>query len=753
MDDRSYASDVVSEVEDDADMQFDDGEGDNSTSQYMNTSGRGSSPRSLGEKSDDYSYSFDDDEGSLHSIKEEPYASASSRTMLKMNTQRNAVSSVVAPSRVTSHHPTSSSSSSTSTTKKLKSHILNEIGSEVMVLRDQQRSLLKTKLKMAKEKKERAEQRRDQYNREQQDMLKEISSLKQENRQLQTQTEIYNSKAQTLEQTLTQLRKNLQKSMDNEDQLSKDVVSGNTQLANLQRRMTDEKNLTLKDSQNFSEEKMGLMLQVNELRVQLKVQEEGIRKQMTAWEKQRQNLPEHYKQLLAEKLQVFQDKEDEMVIHKRKINEDNDNERKNIETFRQEALQQSLKNQEMINSTLKDERRIIQSRWKELENEREHHITLQRREQAAMEARRVDLGSREQQLEDKERNFEVAKQRFENEVGLIEPRMQAIRDDLERARVEREAAEKVRQNVDDYASSIVEGEKSLRRREEAMVMAMETLERNKTILIIQSRNLAGLKKAQQAKQDRMNREHFKLHLSAMELSHQFAFLRSALRKLRGASGMNMNLNLTNMHSNNSTSSNSIVVHSDASIDPYEEAINNNNNNSAESGGGALSHHVVVDMMSKVEGAYNQLTQLISSISELPDKNKENHYDEDGDNDGDGDGNVSTANMDDGLSRTLDSLGHSSRKIESLSHKHATGAAFTSSIPPPPPDFSRGTGYGSGSGSGGMPNTSMNGSMDDALYTRKKSAGTTTQPSYATSLEMAAESAKALKSAATRSGFF
>jgi hypothetical protein len=167
---------------------------------------------------------------------------------------------------------------------------------------------------------------------------------------------------------------------------------------------------------------------------------------------------------------------------------------------------------------------------------------------------------------------------------------------------------------------------------------------------------------------------------------------------------------------------------------------------------------MVDMMSKVDGAYNQLSQLISSISELPDKHKHknnNHHDEDGDGDSDGggDGNVSTANMDNELSRTLDSLRHSSRKVESLSHKHATGAAFTSSIPPPPPDFSRGTGYGSGSGSRGMPNTSMNASMDNALYTRNKTADTNTQPSYATSLEMAAESAKALKSAATRSGFF
>jgi len=582
-DERSiYSMNSMSEVEEEL-----LGDENHSTSAYLHEASPRESPRSF-DKSDEYSYSFDDDEGPVNTsgartesgrnagagsatsagyqIQRPNFRSrndgsrntATSRTVSSLG-QHTHASSRIAPAQSTSTATTNASVLAISASSAHKQVVIEEISNEVLQLRDQQRGLLKMRLQLAREKKERAELRRRSYENHQMELERRIRELESENRRLVSSNEKLEKRRSEMDAKMEKIRENAERINKNENNardemttLKKEMASKNEEILSLQSLLSQER-------KNSEEECIRLKLEFNEVNVKMKFMDESMKKLEEDYLKKKETLPDHHNNILMEKMANLQMKEDELNNREKRHEKEVERISASLDESRRELMESAHKGRQLTESILADERRALENRWKDLETQRSHQVSLMGREKAALDARSIEINARESRIADKERELELEQQRHASEVQLVEPKLQSVREIVERAKSEKDAAEKVRKNADEYAASVLAGEKALKVREDAVQSAIAAIEHNKSVLMIQSKNLQMLKSNIDSNQEKTNRERFRLHESAMQLSNQFMVLKSMLRKLKKSSHLS-DYDLAELEM--PSSENSVVVRSD-----------------------------------------------------------------------------------------------------------------------------------------------------------------------------------------------
>ena len=634
-----------------------------------------------------------------------------------------------------------------------KQLMLEEISNEVVQLRNQQREVLRVRLQMAKEKKQRAGSRRKAYEDEMLKLENRCNESLESKRQSEMKIDMLEKKVESMESVVSDLRKNLEKSMDREESLSKDLSNATSTISALRQELQESKAIHAKEIADIEKKCSNLEVDSRISEQKVLLMEKNCEEVQKSFERERENLPEYHSKILEERMLALKMREDEIENRTKNLKEEEIRKMNAIEELRKDMIAMNEKNIKLADENLNEEKKQLEMRKKEVEDERLRVLDTFSRDKMSIDALKVQLASKENSLKEMETRLKQDQMVYESNLRMVEPKLNAVRETVERSRIDKEKAEKIIKNAEDYAASVLTAENNLRVQEKSYNSAREKMFQDESALNLHSRNLQLMQRTLEAKHEKINEERFRLHHTAVELSNQFLTLKQVMRVLsshsRKAVGMKSSfLDTTGMGSSSGSSDNSgSRDHSPGAYDDSMEHTGTGSRFQETSMMSERSHQtqgvppqdILITLASKVDIACDRISSMVQQISSqgsglpsneaaMPSINKEftsqsRHSF--------GEPLQFNKKFDPQLAATFFSVPATKTELDMKQKVNSR-----SQVPPPPP-----------------PSTSAGLSEMDEKTFASKDMDLHAYGSLTSSLKLTTESVSALKSAATKYGYY
>jgi hypothetical protein len=402
---------------------------------------------------------------------------------------------------------------------------LDEIGKEVLKLRNQQRVMLRERREIAKEKKQRAEERRLKYTEELKrysirvnDAEAEISLLKDKITYLTKQNDFIEASKSELTATIDKLNEiiisstNKMKDMDNTIQEYKLENSNLKQEYNIKENEWNQEKLSLKDIIHTHE------LSINVLNKSMEANEARLAKE-------RENLPEFHKKLVDEQLSRIQQFEAQLLEKEGAIKAEETRKILQNEQLRKNLMDEILQMRKRFEEEIIIQKADYENKLLRFENEKQQWHMKYIEEQGNLESIRLQLNQKEKTLSENEKLFDKSRIELEMKQKNIMPTIEATEHDRNEARALKVKADEIYAAAEDHASSILVAERGLLKKEQSLIEMQHQLDQLKNKLHEEQRQLSiEISKFNNSKQYLEN-ERFKLHQYSMEISSQAETIR------------------------------------------------------------------------------------------------------------------------------------------------------------------------------------------------------------------------------------
>jgi len=402
---------------------------------------------------------------------------------------------------------------------------LDEIGKEVLKLRNQQRVMLRERREIAKEKKQRAEERRLKYTEELKrysirvnDAEAEISLLKDKITYLTKQNDFIEASKSELTATIDKLNEiiisstNKMKDMDNTIQEYKLENSNLKQEYNIKENEWNQEKLSLKDIIHTHE------LSINVLNKSMEANEARLAKE-------RENLPEFHKKLVDEQLSRIQQFEAQLLEKEGAIKAEETRKILQNEQLRKNLMDEILQMRKRFEEEIIIQKADYENKLLRFENEKQQWHMKYIEEQGNLESIRLQLNQKEKTLSENEKLFDKSRIELEMKQKNIIPTIEATEHDRNEARALKVKADEIYAAAEDHASSILVAERGLLKKEQSLIEMQHQLDQLKNKLHEEQRQLSiEISKFNNSKQYLEN-ERFKLHQYSMEISSQAETIR------------------------------------------------------------------------------------------------------------------------------------------------------------------------------------------------------------------------------------
>ncbi len=402
---------------------------------------------------------------------------------------------------------------------------LDEIGKEVLKLRNQQRVMLRERREIAKEKKQRAEERRLKYTEELKrysirvnDAEAEISLLKDKITYLTKQNDFIEASKSELTATIDKLNEiiisstNKMKDMDNTIQEYKLENSNLKQEYNIKENEWNQEKLSLKDIIHTHE------LSINVLNKSMEANEARLAKE-------RENLPEFHKKLVDEQLSRIQQFEAQLLEKEGAIKAEETRKILQNEQLRKNLMDEILQMRKRFEEEIIIQKADYENKLLRFENEKQQWHMKYIEEQGNLESIRLQLNQKEKTLSENEKLLDKSRIELEMKQKNIMPTIEATEHDRNEARALKVKADEIYAAAEDHASSILVAERGLLKKEQSLIEMQHQLDQLKNKLHEEQRQLSiEISKFNNSKQCLEN-ERFKLHQYSMEISSQAETIR------------------------------------------------------------------------------------------------------------------------------------------------------------------------------------------------------------------------------------
>lgn len=402
---------------------------------------------------------------------------------------------------------------------------LDEIGKEVLKLRNQQRVMLRERREVAKEKKQRAEERRLKYAEELKrysirvnDAEAEVSLLKDRITYLTKQNDFIEASKSELTATINKLNEiivastNKMKDMDN---IIEEYKSENSSLKleyNIKENEWNQEKMSLKDTIHTNELSLGALnkaMEANELRLA----------------KERENLPEFHKKLVDEQLSRIQQFEAQLLEKEGAMRAEETRKLLQNEQMRKSLMEEFLLLRKRCEEELIVQKTDFESKLFKFENEKQHWHLKYIEEQDKIDRAHAQLNQKEKVLSEEEKRLDKYKIELDMKHKNIAPTIESAEHDRNEARSLKVKADEIYAAAEDHASSILVAERGLLKKEQGLIELQHQLDQLRNKLHEEQRGLSlEISKFNSSKQHLEN-ERFKLHQYSMEISSQAETIR------------------------------------------------------------------------------------------------------------------------------------------------------------------------------------------------------------------------------------
>lgn len=405
---------------------------------------------------------------------------------------------------------------------------LEDIGKEVIRLRNQQREVLNLRRKQTVEKKARAEARRAQYVQELEKYQSELGISEAENKKLKNDIlaaesslvaaveakELFQASMNRCDNTITAQRVEIQ--------------TLSSQLKSVEKELEQCKQILSEKESRWKTEREQLLEKNNQQRMLLDVlkgSQEAMENRMT---KERETLPQMHQRLLDDRMTRVLALEAELKHKEGVLRADEQARVARMEQMRKEVLEEASRTRQHLTVELAEERAALARHQAILESERSQIYSQRDMEKATIEAHKLELSLRDKELERAERELQRRVGALEAEHRLVDPHIRAAEQELERAREEREIARRLKTELEFKIAAVMDADQAMVVREDAVQSHQRKIATEKSALEqivrnvhIQSETLRrGIAECRQERQC--------LHKVSLELARQMSLLRKAV---------------------------------------------------------------------------------------------------------------------------------------------------------------------------------------------------------------------------------
>ncbi len=402
---------------------------------------------------------------------------------------------------------------------------LDEIGKEVLKLRNQQRVMLRERREVAKEKKQRAEERRLKYAEELKrysirvnDAEAEVSLLKDKITYLTKQNDFIEASKSELTATIDKLNEiivastNKMKNMDNTIEEYKLENSSLKQEFNIKENEWNQEKISLKDAIHTNELSINVLnkaMEANELRLA----------------KERENLPEFHKKLVDEQLSRIQQFEAQLLEKEGAIKAEETRKMLQNEQLRKNLMEEFLQMRKRCEEELIVQKTDIENKLLKFENEKQQWHLKYIEEQDKIDRDRAQLKQKEKLLSEEEKKLNKYKIELDMKQKNIGPTIEAAEHDRNEARSLKVKADEIYAAAEDHASSILVAERGLLKKEQNLIELQHQLDQLRNKLYEEQRGLSLEISKFNSSNQHLENERFKLHQYSMEISSQAETIR------------------------------------------------------------------------------------------------------------------------------------------------------------------------------------------------------------------------------------
>lgn len=397
---------------------------------------------------------------------------------------------------------------------------LEQISKEVIRLRNQQRNLLHERRQAAREKKQRAESRRAQYQ-------VELRDLKSKQSQSETDCANYASKVESLQRTLDSV-------ISSKDILISDLDLKEHEITEFKAKMTrmqseiDQCKHDLAASHSHMEqreeewetEKAALKAEITRSSMMASVVQQSLEANEVRLTRERERLPEDHRRLLDEQVARNKALEGSLLEREGILRAEEARRVAALDQRVREATEDIARQRTRMESDLDDERASLRDQKQQLDHERQRMESQFSKERALVAASSMDLSRRESAMAEEQRAIDRARGDLDASKMAIEPILRATNADRDAARRGLDNAEGVLREAEERAAAVMGAEKGLMQLERD-IQAREAAAEDMRIKYTAARKVLQVEAGKLlVSQKSSDAERFRLHSAAMELASQ-----------------------------------------------------------------------------------------------------------------------------------------------------------------------------------------------------------------------------------------
>eukprot|EP01041_Mallomonas_annulata_P004252 gene4252-8455_t len=405
---------------------------------------------------------------------------------------------------------------------------LQELGKEVIRLRNQQREVLRQRRLQTREKKLRAEDRRAKYMTDFQDMTIKFNLINIQNQELVDCNKALQSQIEALQETKTILQNSLEISNKTINEQHEKITQLYSNIEDI-KHSNEEKDVILKESEEkWTSEKIVLREKITKLDFQLEVIRSGLDAAESRLLRDRDTLPEHYKNVLQEQSKRLIALEGELKEKEGVLRAQEHLSQIRLDAMRKENIEEAQRIRSKAYEDIADERASLVRLQASISEERTQYLSQLEKGRLDVESRRIETVQRETSLERAERDLARRTGDFEARLRQIEPNIRGSEEELQRARTEREEVRQMRVEVEQRLSSVLDVDNVLRQREKAIEQSLQQIETegrkiNNEKLFLTNQTARLLSNIKASKTERLG-----LQQVSLELARQMGLLRKAV---------------------------------------------------------------------------------------------------------------------------------------------------------------------------------------------------------------------------------
>ena len=407
---------------------------------------------------------------------------------------------------------------------------LEEIGREVIKLRNDRMAAYKERLNIANEKKDRALARRLKYENDMQMKTDNINLLESKLATMTQLTENLKTEISDLQEERSSTKSTLEKSISHAEYQSNEMQKMKQTIANLESANSTLLKEQMDDKLEWEKEKIRLQQHLRQAEAKVEVLESSQAEMEQRFELERQQLPEKQQALIDEKFKSISEKEALLISRENQLKSEEQKRLDSIDQLRKELFADVQEMRRRADESLENEKKLLHDRSKIMEEEK-NAVTLQAaNEKYALEAKSIDLIRRESVLAEAEKALTKKQTDLEISIKTMEPQLNSLKYEIEQANNSKRDAEAYWQKVRAQADNVLIAENEILAKERDMFSLADKVSRKREELIAMKKKIQSDINYQNSILKSLSGDRFTIYECAMVITSEISHARQTLVK-------------------------------------------------------------------------------------------------------------------------------------------------------------------------------------------------------------------------------